>query len=266
MSFIFCLVLSSLGELSGQLVNIESKRMQTDTLRFVFIGNLSTSYNDNDGIYLFQINTNTTTQFKSKDLNKRLFLVGDYSLIRSENQDFQNTWFFHIRYNQEFTNLFRIEGFVQSQENKILDVNSRNIVGGGIRLKLISKQESRLYWGNSYMYEVEKNDILNQHFKNHRYSTYISFNAQIPNSPVSITNTLYYQPLFKDFGDYRVSEQFRLDIDVSKKVNLIASFDYFRDSVTPRDKRQYYSRTSLGIGLKLDSEHKNNNKHESTEQ
>jgi hypothetical protein len=237
--------------LNAQLVNIESKRMQTDSTRFVFRGDVSSSYTNNNGDYLFQLQSNISTQLKSKDLNKILFVVGDYSLITSENQDFQNAWFLHLRYNHEITNLFRFEAFIQGQNNKILDINTRNLAGLGIRLKAISKNNLRLYWGNAYMYEVEKSDELNTELFNHRYSSYLSFSAGEEDSSFSLTNTIYYQPLLRDFDDYRILDQLKINYALSKRISFFILLDYYYDSITPRDRSQYSTTTSAGLGIEF---------------
>ena len=140
----------------AQLVNIESKRMQTDSIRFVLRGDFSFSYDNYDGDYIYRIGSSLSTQVKSKDLKKIYFLLGNYNLIRSEAQDFQNTWFLHLRYNHKLSNLFRFEAFVQSQNNQLLAINSRNLVGAGLRFKLISKDHIRLYLGNAICMKKKK--------------------------------------------------------------------------------------------------------------
>lgn len=235
----------------AQLVNIESKRMQTDSIRFTLRGDLSTSYVNNNGAEVFQIGTNLATQQKSKDLHSILFLIADYKLIRAGGDDFENAWMAHLRFNREITHFFRIEAFAQSQVNRILDVTARNLVGGGVRLKLLAKEHARLYWGHAYMYEIEYSDELDLNVRDHRYSTYLSFSANFPNSNVSILNTIYFQPLFRSIQDFRILEQFKLDVPLNDHLNLFAGLDYFVDSITPRGRRQFNTTTKFGIGVKI---------------
>lgn len=235
----------------AQLVNIESKRMQTDSIRFVLRGDFSFSYDNYDGDYIYRIGSSLSTQVKSKDLKKIYFLLGNYNLIRSEAQDFQNTWFLHLRYNHELSNLFRFETFIQSQHNQLLAINSRNLIGAGLRFKLVSKENVRLYLGNAYMYEEEKSDAFNTKEYNHRNSTYLSISANIAESNVSIINTVYFQPLFKDFSDFRVLEQLKIDVPLSKVLSLYTIFDYYHDNKIPSGESQFSSNISIGLGIKL---------------
>ena len=121
-----CAILCTIGSLGhSQLVNIESKRMQTDSIRFALRADLSTRYTDNNGNYIFQIGSSLSTQVKTKNLNKIFFLLGNYNLIRTKDKDFANTWFAHLRYNQQISEVFRIESFIQSQDNQLLEINSK---------------------------------------------------------------------------------------------------------------------------------------------
>lgn len=235
----------------SQLVNIESKRMQTDSVRFVLKNDFSFSYNNSDGDYIYQIGSNLTTQVKSKDLKKIYFLIGNYNLIRSENQDFQNSWFMHLRFNYQLSNLFRLETFIQSQSNELLVINSRNIVGTGLRFKLVSTENAKLYFGNAYMYEEEKSNAFSTKQFNHRNSSYLSFSATISKSNINILNTIYYQPLYNDFGDFRVLEQFKIEVPLSKVLRFNTLFNYYYDSITPNGNKQFWSSLSAGLGVEL---------------
>jgi hypothetical protein len=235
----------------SQLVNIESKRMQTDSIRFVLKNDFSFSYNNNDGDYIYQIGNNLSAQVKSKDLKKIYFLIGNYNLIRSENQDFQNSWFLHFRFNQKISNLFRFEAFIQSLDNELLVVNSRQIIGAGLRFKFISTENARLYLGNAYMYEYEKSDAFKNKDYHHRNSSYLSLTASIPKSNINILNTIYYQPLYSDFSDFRISEQFKIEVPLSKALRFNTLFSYYYDSITPSGKKQFWSNISVGLGVEL---------------
>ncbi|MDB4539247.1 DUF481 domain-containing protein [Saprospiraceae bacterium] len=241
-----------LQTISAQLVNIESKRMQTDTVRFVLKNNFSLGYNNNNGDYIFQISNGLATQAKSKDLRKIFLFIGDYSLIKSENADFRNSLFFHLRFNYKISNLYRFETFLQNQSNKLLDIKSRNLAGLGLRLKLISKPNTKLYLGNAYMYEIEKSVESNMVFNNHRHSSYLSLTAVLPKSKVTIINTIYFQPLYINVSDFRILEQFKIEIPLSKGFNLSSTFNYFYNNLTPTTKEtQFASHFKMGLGIEI---------------
>lgn len=250
-----CLLFFAFYSLSSsiyaQLVNIESQRMQTDSIRFVLKNDFSFSYNNNDGSYLYQISNGLSSQLKSKDLKKIYFLIGNYDLIRSSDQDFRNSWMLHFRFNYKLNDLFRLESFIQSQHNELLYINRRNLVGAGVRFKIISKENVSLYIANASMYEEEKSKTLDKRFYHLRNSSYLSFTATISKSNVKILNTIYFQPLYKSFSNHRILEQLKIEVPINKHLNLNSMFNYYYDSKTPDNNKQYTANISVGIGFQL---------------
>jgi len=261
---LFIGVIFSFHFLNAQVVNIESLRMKTNDLRSLLLSNIDFSYSNNNGNYYYDIGTGIGATFKSKNRENIYFAVGNYNLIRSEGEDFQNKWFIHLRYNHEFTDVFRTELFAQSQSNQVLDVNSRNLIGAGLRLKFVLLKASdlekndtglRFYLGTAYMYEVEKSDAINSSLYNHRHSSYLSFSGHIPKTALSVTNTLYYQPLYENFSDYRLTNQLQFNISLNEKNTLSfnTTFNYSYDSNTPLNRSEFSSYIKFGFGLRLES-------------
>ena len=235
------------GTAVGQLVNIESKRMQEDSVRFALKSDVLFDYTDTNGNYIFQIGSNVTTQFKSKDLKKIFFLIGNYKLIRSEDQDFQNSWFFHVRYNQKLSDLFRLEAFAQNQKNALLTITKRNLIGAGIRLKFISNETTKVYFGNSYMYEMEEIDLINEQFYNHRNSSYLSINQSFKKTKFDLTGTVYFQPLYRYISNHRILCQLKAELPITKTISLSTLFNYFYSSFSPNADSDRSSNLSFGL-------------------
>ena len=212
----------------AQLVNIESKRMHTDSLRFVLNSDLLFNYTDNNGEYILQINSNVTTQFKSKNLKSIYFFIGNVSLIRSKDEDFQNSYFLHARFNQKLTDLFRLEAFVQNQYNENLTISDRNLLGVGLRLKILDKKGTLAYLGNSYIYEVESVASSDQKFYNHRNSSYLSLNQNFKKYNLDITGTFYFQPLYDNISNHRILSQFKAQMPLTKRISFSALFGHLR--------------------------------------
>ncbi len=240
----FCFFFSCLN---AQLVNIEAKRMQSDSVRFALKSDVLFDYTDNNSAYIFQIGSNLTTQFKSKDLKKMYFFIGNYNLIRSSGQDFQNSWFFHLRYNQKLSNLLRLEVFLQNQNNKLLTITSRNLIGAGVRLKLISAEATKVYFGNAYMYEIEKIGTTGQQFYNHRNSSYLSITHAFKKVGLDLTGTIYFQPLYRDINNYRILQQLKAELPITKVLSLSALYNYFYSSFSPAEDSDRSSNLSVGI-------------------
>ncbi len=239
------------GVLSAQLVNIESKRMQTDSIRFTLNADFSFNHTNNDGSQVNQIDAALTTQLKSKDHRKIYFFLGNYKLIDSGEENLQNAWFLHGRFNYKFSQLFRFETFLQGQYNQLLVVEQRNLIGVGLRVKWIDKERFTGYAGNSYMYEMESSDQAGTTNYNHRNSTYLTLSYTAKSQKFSIANTVYYQPLYRDISDYRILEQFRLDIPLSTWLKVFTLYNYYFDSKTPLNTEEYTSNLNIGVGISL---------------
>lgn len=256
-SFLFLL----LPGLNAQIVNIEALRMRTNNQVFKMLGDASFSYNNNDGESNYTISSSLGATLKSKNTNHIFFLLGNYSLSRYESQDLQNSWFTHFRYNYQQTETFRWEAFTQGQGNKILDVELRYLIGAGSRLKFVLKKATdkdndtgiRCYIGNASMYEFEKSSTDSPNLYQHRHNAYLSLSVNIPGK-LDIINTLYYQPLYRDFGDYRVSNDFSVSFPITKEeLSFYASYNYSFDSFTPLNRSQFTSNIFFGISFTLAS-------------
>ena len=245
----FCLLLSF--SVSAQLVNIESKRMQTDSIRFVLNADFSFNHANNDGKTVNQIDGSLTTQLKSKDLRKIFFFIGNYKLIDADQENLQNGWFLHGRFNYKLNRLLRLEAFVQSQYNQLLTIEQRNLAGAGVRFKLFDNDQFSGYLGNSYMYEIEYSKDPDETFHNHRNSSYLTLGYTPKSERFSLANTVYYQPLYKNFKDYRLLEQFRLDVPFSKVFRVFLLYNYYLDQIIPLNKTEYTSNINFGLGISI---------------
>ncbi|MBT8205296.1 MAG: DUF481 domain-containing protein, partial [Eudoraea sp.] len=121
----------------------------------------------------------------------------------------------------------------------------------GVRLKLISKPGVKMYFGNSYMYEIEKSNAFDRQFYNHRNSSYLSLSVSLAEGRLDLTNTLYYQPLYQDFGNYRVLQQLKAEIPINKILKFSGLFNYFFNSITPQGNSEYSSYLSMGLTYEI---------------
>ena len=107
-----CVSLSIGSQLSAQIVNVERLRKFIGDRHFAIESGLNFSYDNNNGQYVYRFIPSAAVLYKFKDkggqLNNKFLLNGNYKLIRTENQDFKNNWFVHLRFNKEFTSVFRM--------------------------------------------------------------------------------------------------------------------------------------------------------------
>ena len=263
--FISCFVAQA------QIENIEALRIWSGDKPWTINSDLVFSYRNNDGNYNYLIGASSSVLFKFRTRNDRykekaglknkLFFVGNYSLIRAEDQDLDNNWFLHLRYNREFTDFFRVEAFIQNQENQLLLIDSRRLIGAGVRLKPIQERvrdnsegnSLHLYLGFAYMYEQERSELFDLELYNHRASSYLTASFRFKKSGVTITNTLYYQPLLEDFQNYRISEDLDIRFPVNELIRFIPRFSYFNNNKTPAGDAEYRSTLLFGLNFNFQS-------------
>jgi len=251
LGYLSVLVFCHANSVSSQLVNIESQRMQSDTVRFALKSDLLFNYNDNNGSYIIQIGSNIAAQLKSNNLKKTYFFIGNYNLIRSKDEEFQNSWFFHLRYNQKLSNFFRLESFIQNQNNTRLTITSRNLVGAGIRLKFVATENGKAYFGNSYMYEYERIGETDQQFYNHRNSSYVSLSQHFKKSNLDLVGTVYYQPLYRDISNYRILTQLKAELPITNRLSFSALYNYFFANFPESRTSDYSSNLKLGLSFQM---------------
>ncbi|NNE27941.1 MAG: DUF481 domain-containing protein [Saprospiraceae bacterium] len=247
--FVLSLVLTT--SVQAQLVNIENKRMLDDSIKFTLMDDFSFRLTDNNGDYIYQLANTLTTQVKTKNLNHNFFFTGNYHLIRSNEKDFSNIWMMHLRYNFRITQHWRIESFLQLQEDQLLDISKRKLWGIGVRWRIINNHNIHLNFGTTYMYEKEQSEKFNQSDYYHRNSTYCAFSYKLPKRNISVSNTLYFQPLFTNINDHRILEEFRLAVQLTKAVSFITTLIYYEDAITPSSLSQSSTNALMGIGVVL---------------
>ena len=233
----------------AQLVNIETRRMQTDSVRFALAADAWFNYSKQNSDYVYTLSGNLATQFKSPDLRSILFLLGNYNLVSTQDRNYQNAWLVHLRYNRKITDLFRIEAFLQHQRNQLLVIDRRFIVGSGLRLKVISRDHLKAYLGNAALYEIETSTDLDVSNYNWRHSLYFSASLNAWEGKLILTNTLYFQPLYRAIGNHRILEQFKLEVPVTRVLSLSGSYDYFLMSRTPSGSSDRSSNLLFGFTL-----------------
>lgn len=222
------LVFGSVMVALAQIVNVESLRKQTDTTGFAGGVLLSGTYLDN-ARSIYSIDFKPHIQYKwERDL---LLLVGDYKITKSENVDYNNASFAHLRYNHEFSDFFRWETFSQVQYNKIAHLNFRLLIGTGSRMKLAGNQYLRIYLGIIPMYQYEEiDDEARSTESNFRFSNYVSFTILLGDR-ASLYSTSYHQPVMNEWSDYRFFNEQKL------KVNLFQNFAVTFQSIYTWDNR-----------------------------
>lgn len=232
----------------AQVINIEDKRIKTDTTGWSGSGELSFYANKNNDM-LVSLQTNLHIQYKTK--KSLLLLLTDVATVQvNETERFVNSGFQHVRYNYKIRDRFVWEGFVQGQYNEPLAIDYRFLAGTGPRFKVFGTDTFRLYVASLYMYEIEANpgEIAEQN--NHRMSSYISFTLT-PNDKVSIVSTTYYQPRLDDFADRRISTTLDVKSFITKKLYMKVNYNMLDDSRPAEGVVNTIYEFTAGLGLEF---------------
>jgi len=220
--FFACLFI---GKISAQIVNIESNRYTTDTTGWKGNYEMGFAFGKQQEKY-FAFSNTAHVQYKSK---KSLYLIlGSVDLLKSTSKQLVNSGFFHLRYNYKIRNWLRWEAFTQVQYNKLVGIRMRYLLGTGPRFKVVQVEKFKTYIGTLYMLEYEINNDKTKKLLQGRFSSYLSFSFR-PIKTVEIVSTTYYQPLFSELKDYRISTEnslnFRFHKMLSFGINYRLNFD-----------------------------------------
>lgn len=210
----------------SQILNAESLRKVTDTSGFSGSVSLGFSLKRDVNDY-FAFSSSTHLQYK---MNKHLVLLkNDIELKNIEGNKFENAGITHLRYNYRFHPRIAWEVFAQAQYNKVSKIDFRGLVGTGPRFKLTSSENYKFYLGTHIMYEQEElSDGVTPLQRDFRSTSYLSFSLY-PTETISLVSTTYYQPKLKDFGDYRISNQSSLLIDLFKNFAFKTTYTFIYD-------------------------------------
>ena len=162
-------------------------------------------------------------------MNKHLILFKNSVYFQKiEDENFTNSGVSHVRYNYRFHKRMAWEFFVQGQYNKVSLIDFRGLIGTGPRFKLSTSENYKFYLGTLVIYEQEELSDGSDIQRNLRGSTYLSFSLY-PTDRLTIVSTTYYQPRFSDLGDFRLSSQSSLAIDLIKNLSLSINYNFIYD-------------------------------------
>ncbi len=227
------------------MVNIENRRIYDDTTGWSGeVTGLFSAQQNKD--LLVSANFRPRAQFKTKKQN--FFLIGDYVFSKGKERVFSNAGMFHFRYAYRIRKSpWKWEAYSQIQYNELLDQRYRFLNGAGIRWKFYDKDRWKFFAGTSTFYEQEQFASTNSIREDLRSSTYLSWFID-PKTFFSFTGATYFQPLWRNFNDYRLSGQYVLSFTVTKQFSIKSNLSFFHDSnPQPNVPKTIYA-TTVGFG------------------
>lgn len=234
--------------LKGQLLNVESMRIRTDTTGWFGEAGLSGAYVQS-ATTVVQAEARGHIEHKGKkDL---ILFLGNYSILTGDGADLIDEYMLHLRYNYKFNKWLRWEVFGQLQQNEILNIHERILFGTGPRYKLADTKKVRLYVGTLVMREFERESDPEQTTHNdYRLSNYLTFNIT-PAENLEFVSTTYYQPKTSDFTDYRILNQNSMNVKAGKHFVFSINFQFMYDAVPAKDIQNRTSKLSTGLGYRF---------------
>jgi hypothetical protein len=228
----------------AQIINVETARIYDTT---GFFGDINAHVLLNKNVsQVFELDFSSSLLYKTK--KDMYLLLGSYGFLKAAGENLIDNSFLHARYNRKIGKWLRWEVFTQLQSNVVNGIDSRFLVGTGPRNKIIERKFIKLYIAALLMYEYEKEatDEQTTH-KNFRNSSYVALTL-LPKDYLQIVNTLFYQPLLKDFADYRVLNQTSVKVKAGKRLSLSLNWNYLFDSrpVISYPKVNYSLSTAIG--------------------
>lgn len=221
--------------MNAQIVNIENQRLSGK--KEGFDGNIDLNVN-------FTMNSKQLLQigdkmkFGYRKNRHHTFILTDHAFVKSDDDDFVNRGYEHLRYNYTLKDSGRIiyELFQQGQFNKIQKINVRLLLGTGVRFKIIDQPNYQLSFGTGFMGEYE--ELIDNGVSRDILSTsYLSFDGQFSES-IGINTISYLQPKLIDFGNYRFANETYVRFKINKYLSFKVVYSVTHDSRNIEDVRK----------------------------
>ena len=179
----------------------------------------------------------------------QLFLVADYHLGVKDERLFINKGFAHFRAVKQARSVVAGELFLQQEFNEFIQLNSRTLVGTGLRIKWNKSSELgelaeklSLATGAGLMWEREVIDtgpagtggdpVHGELASLLRSTNYVVFNWN-PKPAIGFLTTAYFQFDTQRLADYRILTRSTLKADLTKRLSLTFDLNMRYDSEPP---------------------------------
>lgn len=160
-----------------------------------------------------------------------------YDYGKSNGTKNEDKTYAHLRYIHAIdeAKVWTDELFVQTEQDKFKDINTRSLAGAGLRWRFLSSDEfGKGYTGADGMLEKINytNSDINPNENNIRLNSYLAFTKTFANeSKLSFLG--YYQPKFEKISDYVSLQTLELIVPIYGKLNLSLTAKYAYDSCPP---------------------------------
>lgn len=211
----------------GQIVNIEDKRAQIDTVGWFWQLDFGGKITENTRSILALNGAVRVDQIKAQ--SQWLFLA-NYNLVKADEDRFVNDGFGHLRFGQQINSRWTWETFGQLQYNRRLLIDFRALAGTGPRLQIRENENWELALGLLYMFEYNELEEGETTRNDARISSYLSARIKV-GEHASFATTSYYQPLVARLGESRLSSVNTISINLNERIAFGSSFSITYDGL-----------------------------------
>ena len=225
---LFVIVLMTKLNAKSQIINVESARMQSDTVGWMGSFGAAFSITKNTS-QIFGAYADAHIQYTTSNDQGIWMILGNLNFLKVAKSRFVSDGMAHLRYNKKVNEWLRWEFFGQFQNNDITQIDSRILAGTGPRFKLMKLPTFRLYAAILFMYEREKEATIPiVRHSDVRNSSYISF-TWLPKDYLEMISTTYFQPRLSQFNDFRILNQISFKVKATPHFSLSVKWNYLHD-------------------------------------
>lgn len=156
--------------------------------------------------------------------------------------------FAHLRYTYSVSHSTAIESYLQSEQDKFLTRDKRNLIGMGGRFLLEREDDRWSYFTGAGIYHTQEyySNVGLDTEEYERFNFYLNGSWRIVEG-ISMSNTFYYQPRTNDIDDVYLLNAFLLAIDMAASLKLKFNHLYMYDSEPVLDLPKVTSRYSIEV-------------------
>ena len=189
--------------------------------------------------------------------NLKLLTGGEF--IREDQADVSNNLFSQLRYNYHFNDKNRLVSLYQIQYNKVLLLNRRQLLGLGLRHRLIDKgsDSTNRFKSDFTLGIMQEEEQLNAETLQIGEKNYTNYTRSMLSMVISIElgknftfiNTTYFQQYLKNLTDFRLFNEVNLIFKINKWLSLSCDFEFRHDSEPPSSLKSNDFNTNAGLML-----------------
>jgi hypothetical protein len=171
-------------------------------------------------------------------LAQRVSLTGNGRFAERAGAPFISQAFVHLRWTAMWHERVGSDTFAQYQFNAFQRLEARAVAGLGLRIEMVHEPSFLAWAGSGYMFEYDLIDVLPgasdpRDVFEHRWTNYFSMRLAVFDDQLLLQNTLYYQPRFDSFEDFRLLEELEVLATAGESVRLGVTLSVLYDSSPP---------------------------------